>query len=78
MVRPHNDVPSNSMRYGLGFWIRPDRATVILEGNHAGVSFRSAYDPTTELLYTVMSNTAAGAWPIVKLIDGLHPDLVQS
>jgi len=78
MVRPHNDVPSNSMRYGLGFWIRPDRATVMLEGNDAGVSFRSAYDPTTELLYTVMSNTAAGAWPIVKLIDGLLPDLVQS
>lgn len=77
MVRPHNDVPSESKRYGLGFWIRPDRATVMLEGYDAGVSFRSAYDPTSELLYAVMSNTAAGAWPLVKLLDGLLPDLVR-
>jgi CubicO group peptidase (beta-lactamase class C family) len=78
MVRPRNDVPSNSMRYGLGFWIRPDRATVMLEGHDAGVSCRSVYDPTSQLLYTVLSNTAAGAWPLVKLLDGLLPDLVQS
>jgi CubicO group peptidase (beta-lactamase class C family) len=76
MVRPHNDVPAESKRYGLGFWIRPDRATVMLEGNDAGVSFRSAFDPASELLYTVMSNTSAGAWPLVKLLDDLLPDLV--
>ena len=75
MVRPHNDAPSHSKRYGLGFWIRPDRATVMLEGYDAGVSFRSAYDPTSELLYTVMSNTSAGAWPVVDLLDGMLPDL---
>jgi CubicO group peptidase (beta-lactamase class C family) len=79
MVRPVNDVPSESepKRYGLGFWIRPDRPTVMLEGYDAGVSFRSAYDPTSELLYTVMSNTSAGAWPLVKLLDGLLPDLAR-
>ena len=77
MVRPRNDVPTESKRYGLGFWIRPDRATVMLEGSDAGVSFRSAYDPTSQLLYTVMSNTAAGAWPLVKLLDGLLPDLAR-
>jgi CubicO group peptidase (beta-lactamase class C family) len=75
MVRPRHDVPSESKRYGLGFWIRPDRATAMLEGYNAGVSFRSAYDPTSELLYTFMSNTAAGAWPLVKLLDGLLPGL---
>jgi CubicO group peptidase (beta-lactamase class C family) len=77
MVRPHNDVPSESKRYGLGFWIRPDRATAMLEGYDAGISFRSAYDPTSEFLYTVISNTSAGAWPLVKLLDGMLPDLVQ-
>jgi len=76
MVRPHNGVPAGSMRYGLGFWIRSDRNTVILEGCDPGVSFRSAYDPASELLYTVMSNTATGAWPLAKLLDGLLPDLV--
>ena len=75
MVRPHNDVPAESKRYGLGFWIRADRATVMLEGYDAGVSFRTAYDPTSELLYTVISNTSSGAWPLVKLLDGLLPDL---
>ena len=64
MVRPRNDVPSESKRYGLGFWLRPDRATVMLEGYDAGTSFRSTYDPSSELLYTVISNTAAGAWPL--------------
>jgi len=77
-VRPRNDAPSQSMRDGLGFWIRPDRATVMLEGYDAGVSFRSAFDPTSELLYTVMSNTSAGAWPLVKLLDGSLPDLARS
>jgi CubicO group peptidase (beta-lactamase class C family) len=76
MVRPRNDVPSESKRYGLGFWLRADRATVMLEGYDAGVSFRSAYDPASALLYTVISNTSAGAWPLVKLLDGALPDLV--
>ena len=77
MIRPRNDVPAESKRYGLGFWIRADRDTAMLEGYDAGVSFRSAYDPTSELLYTVISNTSAGAWPIVKLLDGLLPDLAR-
>jgi CubicO group peptidase (beta-lactamase class C family) len=77
MVRPHNDVPSGSKRYGLGFWIRADRDTVMLEGYDAGVSFRSAYDPASELLYTVISNTTRGAWPLAKLLDGMLPDLVN-
>jgi hypothetical protein len=49
----------------------------MLEGYDAGVSFRSAYDPASELLYTVMSNTTRGAWPVAKLLDGMLPDLVR-
>jgi CubicO group peptidase (beta-lactamase class C family) len=75
MVRPRNDVPSESKRYGLGFWLRADRSTVMLEGYDAGVSFRSAFDPASELLYTVISNTSAGAWPLVKLLDEALPGL---
>jgi len=69
IVRPRNDVPSESRRYGLGFWIHAERSIVQLEGYDAGVSFRSAYDPDAEAGYTVISNTAAGAWPLVRLLD---------
>ena len=36
----------------------------MLEGCDAGVSFRSVHDPAAGLTYTVLSNTADGAWPI--------------
>ncbi len=78
MVRPHNDAPEQSLRYGLGFWIRLDRDTPMLEGYDAGVSFRSAYDPPSGFMYTVMSNTSAGAWPLVELLDDLLPGLLRS
>ena len=77
MVRPHNDAPAESRRYGLGFWIRLDRDTPMLEGYDAGVSFRSVYDPPSGFTYTVISNTSAGAWPLVELLDDLLPDLVR-
>ena len=77
MVRPRSDVPSEDRRYGLGFWLRSDRATVILEGYDPGVSFWSAFDPASALLCVVMSNTSEGAWPLVELLDGLLLDLVQ-
>jgi CubicO group peptidase (beta-lactamase class C family) len=76
MTRPHNDVPPTS-RYGAGFWLRHDRDTVMLEGSDAGVSFRTAYDPPSELIYTVMANTSGGAWPIVEELDQMLPELVQ-
>jgi CubicO group peptidase (beta-lactamase class C family) len=77
MVRPRSDVLSESKRYGLGFWIRADRDTVMLEGYDAGVSFWSAYDPASTILYTVISNTTRGAWPLAKLLDGLLPELAS-
>jgi hypothetical protein len=33
--RRHRDVPSESMRYGLGFWLHESRDVVMLEGSNA-------------------------------------------
>ena len=40
-----------------------------LEGCDAGVSFRSVRDPGCQVTYTVISNTADGAWPICRFLD---------
>jgi CubicO group peptidase (beta-lactamase class C family) len=77
LTRPQNDV-SSEWGYGAGFWLRADRNTVMLEGSDPGVAFRTAYDPPSELLYTVMSNTSAGAWPIVEILDEVLPELAQT
>jgi CubicO group peptidase (beta-lactamase class C family) len=69
MIRPHSEVPKDSMRYGLGFWLDGSRDTISLEGYDAGVSFRSVHDPETEITHTVVSNTPEGAWPITNLLD---------
>jgi CubicO group peptidase (beta-lactamase class C family) len=76
MTRAQNDVPPAS-RYGAGFWLRQDRDTVMLEGSDAGVSFRTAYDPSSRLLYTVMANTSGGAWPIVEALDEVLSELAE-
>jgi hypothetical protein len=44
---------------------------VILRGFDAGVSFRSAHDPTSGRTHTVISNSSDGAWPITRLLDEL-------
>lgn len=71
MVRPRSEVPAESARYGLGFWLHGSRDTVMLEGFDAGVSFRSAHDPAHRLTRTVLANTSAGAWPITRGLDEL-------
>jgi CubicO group peptidase (beta-lactamase class C family)/RimJ/RimL family protein N-acetyltransferase len=74
MVRPRSEVPSESMRYGLGFWLEPTGSGVVLEGCDAGVSCRSVHDPVTGTTSTVLSNTSDGAWPLARLLrDGLPP-----
>jgi CubicO group peptidase (beta-lactamase class C family) len=75
LVTPRSDVPSESRRYGMGFWLHESRDVVMLEGMDAGVSFRSMHDPAARLTFTVISNTHDGAWPLAKkleteLIDG--------
>jgi CubicO group peptidase (beta-lactamase class C family) len=71
MARPRSDVPSEKMRYGLGFWFGRHSDTVILEGYDAGVSFRSAHNPTSGLTHTVISSSSDGAWPITRHLDEL-------
>jgi CubicO group peptidase (beta-lactamase class C family) len=71
MLRPRSDVPEESARYGLGFWLHASRDAVMLEGGDAGVSFRSVHDPADETTYTVMSNTTHGAWAVTKVLDEL-------
>jgi CubicO group peptidase (beta-lactamase class C family) len=71
MVRPHSDVPSESARYGLGFWLHESRDMVELHGSDAGVSFRSVHDPVERLSYTVLSNTTVGARPLTEHLDDL-------
>ena len=71
MVRARSDVPSESMRYGLGFWLGRHDDTVILEGFDAGVSFRSVHDPRSSMTHTVISNSSDGAWPITRRLDEL-------
>jgi CubicO group peptidase (beta-lactamase class C family) len=68
MVRPRSDVPSESQRYGLGFWLHESSDVVMLEGCDTGVSCHSAHDPAWRLTHTVISNTADGAWPIAELL----------
>jgi CubicO group peptidase (beta-lactamase class C family) len=68
MVRPRSDAPAHSKRYGLGFWLHASSDAVILEGCDAGVSFRSEHNPRAQATFTVISNTADGAWPIARFL----------
>jgi len=69
MMRPRSDVPAESKRYGLGFWLGQHSDTVILEGFDAGVSFRSVHDPGSALTCTAIANSSYGAWPITRRLD---------
>jgi len=71
MVRPRSDVPSESRRYGLGFWLAEHDSTVMLEGLDAGVSFRSVHDRSSRVTHTVISNNSDGAWPLTKRLAEL-------
>jgi CubicO group peptidase (beta-lactamase class C family) len=69
MVRSRSDVPEESKRYGLGFWLDESSDAVHLEGYDAGVSFRSTHDPASATTRTVISNTSEGAWDMIELLD---------
>jgi CubicO group peptidase (beta-lactamase class C family) len=68
VVRPRRDVPEDSRRYGLGFWLHETTDTVMLVGYDAGASFKSTHDPHTGTTCTVLSNTTPGAWPIARAL----------
>ena len=69
MLRPQSDRGPTSHQYGLGVWLAKGREAVFMEGNDAGISFRSSFDPATGVLYSVFSNTTSGAWPVVQAIE---------
>ncbi|MEP6625652.1 MAG: serine hydrolase domain-containing protein, partial [Acidimicrobiia bacterium] len=68
MIRPRQDAPADSSRYGLGFWLDATRPVVRLDGCDAGVSFRSRYEPATGVVATVVSNSTDGAWPVARAV----------
>ena len=69
MITPRSEAPAQHQRYGLGFWLAESGPAVQLEGYDPGVSFRSVWDPTTDVSHTVISNTSSGAWPMTKALD---------
>jgi CubicO group peptidase (beta-lactamase class C family) len=69
MHRPRSDVPSESARYGLGFWLHATSDAVMFVGCDAGVSFRTVHSPTVGVTHTVLANTTRGAWPITRALD---------
>ena len=68
MTRPRSEVPGTPRRYGLGFWLYEPGDAVMLEGQDAGVSFRSVHHPERDLTHTVMSNTTDGAWAVTEVL----------
>ncbi|MGH8835650.1 MAG: serine hydrolase domain-containing protein, partial [Actinomycetes bacterium] len=68
MVRPRSEVPAESKRYGLGFWLHESTEAVLLEGYDAGVSFRSVHDPVGAVTHTVIANSTEGAWPVTDYL----------
>jgi CubicO group peptidase (beta-lactamase class C family) len=71
MVRPRSDAPSDSMRYGLGFWLHGSTDAVSLHGFDAGANFMSVRDPGGRFTYTVISNKTNGAWRVSERIEAL-------
>lgn len=71
MVRPRSDVPEESARHGLGFWLHATTGAVVLDGADAGVSFRSVHDQAGGVTHTVLSNTTDGAWPVARRLAEL-------
>jgi CubicO group peptidase (beta-lactamase class C family) len=69
LAAARSDVPQESKRYGLGFWLHESRDVVMMVGMDAGVSFSSAHDPHRDLTATVISNTSDGAWPLAEELE---------
>ena len=68
LVRARSDVPSESRRYGLGFWLHATTDAVMLVGSDAGVSFHTVHEPRSAVTRTVISNTTDGAWPLARYL----------
>lgn len=69
VLQPRSVTEGGRYRYGLGFWLPAAGRQVQLEGEDAGVSFRSRHDPEAGLTWTVIANDADGAWPVAMLLQ---------
>lgn len=69
MTTPVTPVTHHWFAYGLGCWLHPASASVVMEGYDAGASFRAIHGP--QRTWTVLSNTSEGAWPAAKWIAGV-------
>ena len=71
MVRPRSDVPEESMRYGLGFWLDAPPGAVSLHGFDAGAGFVSTHHRDRRSTSTVLCNQTRGAWPVSQRLNQL-------
>jgi CubicO group peptidase (beta-lactamase class C family) len=71
MMRPRSDVPEQSMRYGLGFWLHESTSAGSLVGADAGVGFVSTHRHDERITTTVVCNQTRGAWPVSQRLDRL-------
>ena len=69
MTEPRSTDPFAGERWGLGIRLLPHADVMALEGCDTGVSFRSDHDPASGTGFVVLSNTADGAWPLVKALE---------
>jgi len=74
MLQPRSVTEGGRYRYGLGFWLPVAGPQVLIEGEDAGVSFRSMHDPQAALTWTVIANDADGAWPVAELLQSWAAD----
>lgn len=71
-IKPYVKAESEgeNIYYGHGIWLRKGEKLLeeYIVGCDAGVSFKSAVIRPNDIIYTVISNTGDGAWPITREI----------
>lgn len=75
-IKPYTKAKSEgeNIYYGYGIWLSKEDNTLeeYIVGCDAGVSFKSAVIRKNEVVYTVISNTGDGAWPIISEIKEFY------
>lgn len=72
-IKPYVKAESEgeNIYYGYGIWLYKGENVQeeFIVGCDAGVSFKSAIFRKDDIIYTVISNTGDGAWPIIREIE---------
>ncbi|MGE9213255.1 serine hydrolase domain-containing protein [Exiguobacterium aurantiacum] len=73
LLTPHVKVTDKGVHYGYGLWIQLDANRHVFKyhvmGYDPGVSFHSAYYPSTDIVSVVCSNESDGAFDLMKVIE---------